>query len=377
MKKQPLINFTLSTLFVLFSSALLSQLDTTFDYSKFREYKELYGVDCLHEKITNNRGDGFEALYGTRNFRTILYGVAYRGGANNYYHRTNKRYNKNPMPIDGLKNLLENGFSTSVYLYKDNFESAPKYILNKNKDTLNYYQLGGNDASQRDSILNFTYQAIMNKNVGPVYLHCWNGWHQSGYISAVLLKQFCGYNNDQSIEYWEKCADHVSKGYTRIRNSIKEFEVVEKYKIPKEISDSICPCSINKLSNDDLNKEQAINNTKSLNHTINYPYNEAEITPSVLAFLDEYAKLIKNDSTVLIEIGGHTDSKGSSEFNQKLSEKRAQKVMDYLISQGVDANQLKSKGYGENKLKNNCKDGVECSNQQHSENRRIEFKIIN
>ena len=51
--------------------------------------------------------------------------------------------------------------------------------------------------------------------------------------------------------------------------------------------------------------------------------------------------------------------------------------MDYLISQGVDANQLKSKGYGEKKLKNNCKDGVQCSSQQHSENRRIEFKIIN
>ena len=70
-------------------------------------------------------------MYGTRNFRVILHGVAYRGGGNNYYHRSDKRNNKNPLPMDGLNNLLENGFSTSVYLYNENFETSPPFLVNK------------------------------------------------------------------------------------------------------------------------------------------------------------------------------------------------------------------------------------------------------
>ena len=62
-------------------------------------------------KIVDNRGDGFDDLYGTRNLRPILHGVAYRGGANNYYHKTNKRKNNNPLPKDGLQNLCTEGFS--------------------------------------------------------------------------------------------------------------------------------------------------------------------------------------------------------------------------------------------------------------------------
>ena len=71
------------------------------------KYKLKYKVNCVQDKITDNQGNGFEGLYGTRNFRVILHGVAYRGGGNNYYHRTDKRNNKNPLPIDGLNNLLK------------------------------------------------------------------------------------------------------------------------------------------------------------------------------------------------------------------------------------------------------------------------------
>ena len=115
--------------FILHFSSIFSQDSTISDtnsllFKKFNKYKLLYNVNCVQDKITNNQGNGFEDLYGTRNFRTILHGVAYRGGGNNYYHRTNKRSNKNPLPLDGLNNLLNNGFSTSIYLYVENFETA-------------------------------------------------------------------------------------------------------------------------------------------------------------------------------------------------------------------------------------------------------------
>ena len=121
---------TLSSLivFLFFFTSGSSQSDSTFiDTDKFTNYKILYGAECVQDKITDNRGNGFEDLYGTRNFRVILHGVAYRGGGNNYYHRSDKRNNKNPLPMDGLNNLLENGFSTSVYLYNVEFRNISSF----------------------------------------------------------------------------------------------------------------------------------------------------------------------------------------------------------------------------------------------------------
>ena len=53
----------------------------------FEKYRLRYKVECVQEKITNNQGEGYDDLYGTRNFRVVLHGVAYRGGGNNYYHK--------------------------------------------------------------------------------------------------------------------------------------------------------------------------------------------------------------------------------------------------------------------------------------------------
>lgn len=72
-------------------------------------------------------------------------------------------------------------------------------------------------------------------------------------------------------------------------------------------------------------------------------------------------------------IAAHTDSRGSSEYNQKLSEKRAESTFDYLVKLGVDPIRITSVGYGESRLINGCKDGVKCSKEEHAANRRIEF----
>jgi len=374
-KKILLLQFLLSINFSFAQNtdAIQNISDSTI-ISKVNKYKLKYKVNCVQDKITDNQGNGFEGLYGTRNFRVILHGVAYRGGGNNYYHRTDKRNNKNPLPIDGLNNLLKNGFSTSVYLYNENFESAPAFLINKeNNDTLNYYQLGGNTSSELDSILMLTYNAIINKNIGPVYLHCWNGWHQSGFVAAVLLKQFCGYNNTKSLHYWEDCADNWTRGYDRIRNAIRDFEPVKKYKISQEISDAICPCYTDTRENDVV-----VNNNdelKSLKVEVKFPFNVSDLPPSISTFLDEYAKMLKENTYLSVEVGGYTDSRGEDNYNLILSEKRSKNVYDYLVKQGVDIKQISYKGYGEEKLKNKCSDGVTCTNELHAENRRIEFAI--
>ncbi len=95
-------------------------------------------------KVIDNFGNGFDSLYGTRNMRTVLHGVAYRGGANNYYHKTDKRNNHNPLPDDGIANLCKEGFSHSIYLYKQNWDSAPEYetcdCVNEAQNEMEYSQ---------------------------------------------------------------------------------------------------------------------------------------------------------------------------------------------------------------------------------------------
>jgi outer membrane protein OmpA-like peptidoglycan-associated protein len=78
-----------------------------------------------------------------------------------------------------------------------------------------------------------------------------------------------------------------------------------------------------------------------------------------------------------IEIGAHTDARGSYKYNLELSKKRAISVMDYLISQGILENKLKSVGYGETQPLNNCVEPKMCSEAEYSINRRCEFVLTN
>jgi len=75
-------------------------------------------------------------------------------------------------------------------------------------------------------------------------------------------------------------------------------------------------------------------------------------------------------------INSHTDSRQTNSYNDILSNNRAKSTRKWLIKQGIAADRLTAKGYGETKLVNNCSDGVECTEEQHQANRRSEFIVI-
>lgn len=101
-----------------------------------------------------------------------------------------------------------------------------------------------------------------------------------------------------------------------------------------------------------------------------------EIGARAKEVLNKVVVVMKANSALKVEIGAHTDSKGSAEDNLRLSASRAKTVMEYLVAAGIGANRLVCKGYGETELLNGCSDTKPCSEMEHARNRRIEFKII-
>ena len=63
--------------------------------------------------------------------------------------------------------------------------------------------------------------------------------------------------------------------------------------------------------------------------------------------LDEMIKMLNDNPNVTIELGAHTDRKGSDKYNERLAQRRAQSVVDYLIAGGIAQDRLEAKGYGE------------------------------
>lgn len=110
---------------------------------------------------------------------------------------------------------------------------------------------------------------------------------------------------------------------------------------------------------------------------IYYDYNKFNIRPDAAIELDKVVAVLNKYPTMVIELRSHTDARGKDEYNAKLSDNRAKSAVEYIISKGIDKSRLIAKGYGESELLNDCKNGVECDDKTHEQNRRTEFKILN
>lgn len=92
--------------------------------------------------------------------------------------------------------------------------------------------------------------------------------------------------------------------------------------------------------------------------------------------LDYVVKLMQDNPTISVEMSSHTDSRGSNPYNQTLSQKRAESTINYLMTKGISRDRLIARGAGETELLNRCADGVTCEENEHTINRRTEFKVI-
>jgi outer membrane protein OmpA-like peptidoglycan-associated protein/tetratricopeptide (TPR) repeat protein len=109
---------------------------------------------------------------------------------------------------------------------------------------------------------------------------------------------------------------------------------------------------------------------------IYYDYDKATLRPESQLVLDSILVFFKENPDLTVEIGSHTDSRGSDAYNLKLSQARAQSVVDYLISKAIPVGRLLAKGYGETKPVNSCTNGAKCTEEEFQKNRRTTFRVV-
>lgn len=109
---------------------------------------------------------------------------------------------------------------------------------------------------------------------------------------------------------------------------------------------------------------------------VNYQNNKYYLTDYSKNKLVDVIKIMNDNPNLRIQIGSHTDSRGAAIYNQLLSEMRAKTALAYIKSKIVNPERIEAKGYGEEKLLNDCSDGKPCSDILHIQNRRTEFLIL-
>ncbi|WP_299551942.1 OmpA family protein [Seonamhaeicola sp.] len=110
---------------------------------------------------------------------------------------------------------------------------------------------------------------------------------------------------------------------------------------------------------------------------IYFDFDKSHIREDAAVTLNVLVDLMKKYPSMEVEVSAHTDARGPDQYNLDLSKRRAASTLEYLVSQGIDRNRLKSIGYGEMQPLNKCvKEGI-CDDSEYDINRRCEFTILN
>jgi outer membrane protein OmpA-like peptidoglycan-associated protein len=168
------------------------------------------------------------------------------------------------------------------------------------------------------------------------------------YLASDSLYSYTVGEHNSLLETYGVYGDVLEKGFTSAR--VKTYVIAE---LPTEV--------IAKINRDFAELADA-----------NFEFNKTEVAESSYPLLDRVVRIMEENSDLVMEIAAHTDNIGSFEFNMTLSQQRAESIVNYLVSKGIDKIRLVGKGYGESRP-------IEANSTEEGRmmNRRVEFIILN
>jgi len=186
--------------------------------------------------------------------------------------------------------------------------------------------------------------------------------NKKGFIELIDLAE-----NDELVFKCDK------EDFITVRSSFSmEGKSIPESLLKKEITDTTFQVIIT-MDRPEIGKE--ISKLYEIN-SIYYDLDKADIRIDAAEELDKIVQFLTDNTQMNLELGAHTDARASTGYNLKLSQRRAESAVNYIIRRGIAKDRIKPKGYGEGQLINECSDGVECPEEMHQQNRRTEFKII-
>lgn len=108
---------------------------------------------------------------------------------------------------------------------------------------------------------------------------------------------------------------------------------------------------------------------------IQFDYDKSHIRSGETPKLEELYHILKTRPHAMVHISAFADAQGTKEYNQGLSDRRAQAVLQYFEAKGIPASRILARGFGETLILNHCSEGVECPEEEHAKNRRAELKV--
>ncbi|MEM1118893.1 MAG: OmpA family protein [Bacteroidota bacterium] len=118
-----------------------------------------------------------------------------------------------------------------------------------------------------------------------------------------------------------------------------------------------------------------VGNTIELKN-IYYDFDKYYIREGSAESLDWVVRLMQKYPSLVLELTSHTDARGTTNYNNWLSRKRAKSAVKYITDRGISPFRLQAIGYGETQIRNECEDGVDCSEEDHQYNRRTEIRVL-
>lgn len=165
---------------------------------------------------------------GIKNFKMVMPGVLYRGGGTG---------EKVPLGNAQLDALCADGFTNANYAYKTGWTGTKTSSCGGTR--LDYEYRQWDNAGALKSTLAEIHD-IIRAGRGAMYVHCWYGVHASGYVVTTALMQFCGYNAEQAVAYWNSNVP-AKLQYPKVQQMIRAFKPYREFEISSSDQARVCP----------------------------------------------------------------------------------------------------------------------------------------
>ncbi|WP_396634875.1 OmpA family protein [Maribacter sp. R86514] len=200
--------------------------------------------------------------------------------------------------------------------------------------------------------------------------------HAAGVVYQFGIEKGLSKRGEEKLELLaaiEKEKQRQTDSINEVNRLKDEALLAERLKKQQE-ADALAAAEKAKV--DAMNRRKAEIKSKIENlGNVYFALNSSYVNSSSKLVLDSLALVLEEIPTLKLKITSHTDSRGTSKYNDWLSQRRVDKTKAYLISKGVSEDKLMTEAYGESMLLNDCDDNTFCPEEKHAVNRRSEFVI--